>query len=206
MKNIYVVGGGNDVAKWCRHNIVNSFEKADVIVFTGGEDVSPFLYNKKRHPTTSNNPTRDMFEERFFKKAVEQGKGMLGICRGSQLLCALSGGELVQDQSHPYLHDVSTNDGRTIQVTSTHHQRQYIKNMPKTDYKLIAWAEHLSPKSFGETDEDDLSEDQEAEIVYYPKTRALAIQSHPEYVFPPRHDWERVFTDYCKEIFDKYFG
>lgn len=204
-RKICIVGDiGREYANWCQGRIVRSIEEANIVLFTGGEDVTPELYGKKAHPTTGNNRMRDVEELEAFKAAREMDKPMLGICRGAQFLCVMAGGALVQHQSHPFLHDVTTNDNRTIHVTSTHHQRQYIQNMDSSDVELIAWAEHLSPFSFGESDKDKLDEDKEVEIAYYPKIKALAIQSHPEYIYPCTEEWHEKYIAYCRELLAKY--
>jgi GMP synthase-like glutamine amidotransferase len=205
-RTIYIVGGGSEYANWCQGFITPYMQEASIVLFTGGEDVTPELYGKNKHPTTGYNRMRDAEEVAAFNSAREMGKPLLGICRGAQFLCAMAGGTLVQHQSHPYLHDVTTSDGRTIRVTSTHHQRQYIQDLDPSKVELLAWAEHLSPFAFGESFDDKLDEDKEVEIAYYPEIKALAIQSHPEYVYPCKEEWEKVYVAYCRELLNKYLG
>lgn len=203
-RKIYVVGSSTDYANWMEGELVRNMEDADLVVLTGGEDVTPELYGKKKHPTTGNNPRRDAFEVKEFNRAREMNKAIVGICRGSQLVCALSGGILVQDQQHNYLHDVTTSDGRIIRVTSSHHQRQYIQGLGEDEVELIAWAEHLSPYAFGESFDDKLDEDKEVEIAYYKKTKALGCQSHPEWSYPCDEEWQFTYIAYMRELLDKY--
>lgn len=206
MRKIYVVGDSIDYANWCEGQLTRKMEDANIVIFTGGEDVTPELYGKKAHPTTHYNRSRDAREVQQFKLAREMGKPMLGICRGAQFICSMAGGTLVQHQSHPSLHNVKTNDGRTIRVTSSHHQRQYIQELGEDKAQLIAWAEHLSPYAYGESDKDKLDEDKEAEIVYYPHIKALGIQSHPEWAFPCDEEWQFTYIAYCRELLNKYFS
>lgn len=206
-RKIYIVGDTSyEYANWCKGRIVRNMEDASIVLFTGGEDVTPQLYGKKAHPTTGNNRMRDAAELTEFKAAREMDRAIIGICRGAQFAAVMSGATLVQHSNHPYLHDVKTNDKRTIRVTSTHHQQQYIRNMIKEDVELIAWAENLSPFHFGESDNDVLDGSQEVEIAYYPKTKSLCIQSHPEYVFPCREEWQEKYISYCRELIVKYLG
>ncbi len=184
-RTVYVVGSGIGYANWCQAKPVYHMEEASFVLFTGGSDISPYLYNKRAHPSTYPNPERDHEEVSEFKTARELGKPMLGICRGAQLLCAMAGGILVQDQHHSYMHDIETEDGRKIVVNSMHHQCAYPWNMPKDDYRVIAWANNLSSQHKGESDEDELinPDGKEAEIVFYPKINALGMQHHPEGMF-----------------------
>lgn len=66
----------------------NNFDKADIIIFPGGVDVSPTYYNEPRGRYTQvDKPSdRDLNEISIYNKAVEQGKYIVGICRG--LICS----------------------------------------------------------------------------------------------------------------------
>lgn len=206
-RRIYIVGGwGTEYANWCEGRIAKNMTDADLVLFTGGEDVTPSLYNKRPHHTTGNSRARDAQEVSEFRAALELKKPMLGICRGAQFLCVMAGGQLVQHQQHPFIHYVTTDDGRVITVTSTHHQRQYIQNLSSDKVKLLAWAEHLSPFAFGESDQDKLDEDKEVEIAFYPEIHALGIQSHPEYVYPCKEKWHDEYIAYCRELLNKYLS
>ena len=94
-------------------------------------------------------------------------------------MCVMAGGTLIQHQRHPNLHSITTNEGKKIVVNSTHHQRQCLKHIEQNDYKLLAWAEALSPYSY-EGINNNYHEDKETEVCYYKKINALAIQFHPE--------------------------
>lgn len=159
---------------------VTTIEEADLIIFTGGEDVSPFLYDEPQHPTTFNNITRDSVEVQMFKEAIALDKPILGVCRGSQLTCVMAGGSLIQDQDNPsFIHDMKTDDGLTIPVTSTHHQAQNPFNLKEDEYEVIGWSENLV-KYRKNGNNEDIVVDKDCEVVYYPKIKALAIQPHPE--------------------------
>ncbi len=157
--------------------------EADLVFFAGGEDVSPKVYGQPSHPTTYCSPQRDAEEMAIYKEAKELNKKMLGICRGSQFLCAMQpGGMLVQDQPNRLAyHPMLTNKGETIRVSSTHHQAQYPFNMKKEDYNVIGWTENLHD-FHKDGNNKELGPKQECEIVHYPKANALGIQSHPEYM------------------------
>lgn len=203
MRKIYVVGGSYGYSNWCKAIIVPHMEDANIVMFTGGEDVTPALYGKRAHYTTRFNTQRDRKEIAAYKQAKEMGLPLIGICRGSQLVCTLAGGMLVQEQNHPYLHTVRTNDGRIIRVTSTHHQRACIRGI-EDKVELLAWAEHLSPHSFGESDNDLMDEEKECEIIYYKNINALGIQSHPEFAYPCKEEWQYTYIAYCHELLTKY--
>ncbi len=205
-RNIYIVGGhGREYTNWMLADaIVDKMEDADLILFTGGEDISGSIYNKKEHPTTSSNWNRDRYEIEQFRKAQVLELPIIGICRGAQFCGAMSGAQIVQHMEHPYLHPVKTISGDEIIVSSTHHQAQYIKEMDQNDVELIAWAENLSEFHYGESYDDVLDGDKEVEIAYYNKTRCLAIQSHPEHCFRNNEEWAKKYIEYCRSLIVKY--
>ncbi len=116
MRKIYVVGGSNGYANWMEGEIVSTMQEADLVVFTGGEDVNPALYDKRAHPATYFNRRRDSEEIVAFDDARSLNKKIVGVCRGAQLLCALAGGILVQNQTHPWVHSMAISEDDNIQV------------------------------------------------------------------------------------------
>ncbi len=73
-------------------------EKIDAVVFSGGMDIPPSLYEQKQHPTTKiMDPTRSEFEKKFIKAFIASGKPALGICLGMQFTNVLHGGTMYQD-------------------------------------------------------------------------------------------------------------
>lgn len=184
-RKIYVVGPSKEYANWMNGELTKTLEDADLVLFTGGEDVSPELYDEPKNPTTSVNVARDQQEVTEFLRAKNLGKKMIGICRGSQFLCVMSGGKLVQNQNNPLsVHPIETLGGKVIQITSTHHQAQFPYLLkPDVEYKLLGWTKGLSKyHQDGNSKEIELPDGKEAEIVLYPKTKALGIQGHPEWM------------------------
>ena len=72
--------------------------RLDGIVFTGGADISPLLFDEEPHPTTMDiSHNRDKMEIELLKYAYEKKLPILGICRGLQIINAYLGGSLYQD-------------------------------------------------------------------------------------------------------------
>lgn len=198
---VYVIGGNSAIERIFEdQGAVNvaSLDHADIVVWTGGADVSPALYKEDRHPTTGPNPARDKFEQACFLRAAREKKICVGICRGGQFLNVMNGGTLWQDVNnhacageHPavYEHKVSEVQtlSRTVNVTSTHHQMM-IPNM-RDKAQVWAWAGLSTLKTSGIknalgqwvfiTPREGHQSD--CEIVFYPRTRSLCFQPHPEY-------------------------
>lgn len=186
MKNkikVFHVAGRTYYSDWITNReLVTNLKDADIVVFEGGEDVDPSLYNEPKGAYTISNIRRDIEEEDIFIKALALKKPILGICRGSQLACVLSGGRLIQHQDNPnLLHTIRTDTGQSYTISSTHHQAQYPYDMCNDNYKLLAWANGESAYHLnGEDKEITNHVFKEAEIVFYRNTNALAIQGHPE--------------------------
>lgn len=202
---IFIVGGTGHYAHWLDGEIVDSLEEADLVLFRGGADVIPTLYDDKQHPKTRYDGGRDAKEIGVFARALALDKKMLGICRGSQFLTVMNGGRLIQDvtdhaiaSQHPIVAP-GIGDGM---ITSTHHQMMYPYNLPKANYQVIAHPPEPRSKHYqvGDKSEITLPDDfVEPEIVYYPKTNCLGIQGHPERM--------NKFSDgvqMCKKIVNAY--
>lgn len=178
--------------------------KAKLVYFDGGEDVSPELYGDKTLPQTYNNYKRDLKEAKVYSLAKHLGIPCLGVCRGAQFLTAMQpGGSIIQDVSGHTLYNTHKikllNTSKTIEVTSTHHQMMYPFN---TNHELLAVSENLSHyyKVGSKEDVKELiSKHGEPEVVYYPDTKCLAIQGHPEYIKDINHE----FPTYCRETVEE---
>lgn len=162
--------------------VVDNFLKADLVQFTGGADVSPFLYGHPQHFTTFNDQRRDLVEAGYFAFAQRMGKRMAGICRGGQFLNVMNGGTMYQDikghaigGTHP-CYDRFTNQRH--QVTSTHHQM--MNPHPSGEVITLGSPAHHVIDFNGE-EFVDIGDVDATEVVYYDKTKALCFQPHPEF-------------------------
>jgi putative glutamine amidotransferase len=116
----------------------------DGIVFSGGSDLDPELYDQEPHEeTTGIHPERDRAELALLQAALARDMPVLAVCRGSQVLNVARGGDLVQhlpdvvgDEKHKHTpgtfadHDISLEAGTRLAellgehapVKSHHHQ------------------------------------------------------------------------------------
>lgn len=69
----------------------------DALVIPGGDDLDPHYFGEEPTFTKAIQPLRDIFDWQLLEIAVQQGKPVLGICRGLQLLNVYFGGSLYQD-------------------------------------------------------------------------------------------------------------
>jgi len=147
--------------------------KPACVLFTGGGDLHPSLYQEEPEFQEFHSPSRDAWEVAWYKWAVENKVPMLGTCRGMQLFCALTGGKLIQHVgNHHFDHLVYKTElfsqKEPFEVNSIHHQQCIL---PK-DALLLAYATGIGfGKELGKI---------EPEAAYFPSINALGFQWHPE--------------------------
>ena len=163
-----------------------TLEDADIVCFTGGEDVNPDLYNEPAHHTTRFSTERDARDKHVFEKAYLCEKFCVGICRGAQFLNVMNGGRLWQDvDAHCRPHHVyDTEDAWSAHMcSSTHHQMM----RPDADGEIIGvcWDSSRRESGFRSWTRDDsagATGDDDVEVVWYKDTKSLCFQPHPEMV------------------------
>lgn len=181
-------------------------DDADIVCFTGGEDINPEFYGEKPIKGVHPNGVRDERDAYMFGYAQACGKFMVGICRGGQFLNAMSGGRLWQDvdnhcRTHK-AHDIET--GRSFFVSSTHHQQF----RPGPDGKVVLIADEAHNKfAYDETwnkYSNNSGRDVDVEAVWYPTTKCFCFQPHPE--FDRVKDCTDYFFEKLLEFYDEAQG
>ena len=167
---VYVVGGDKSVMRmfeskgWIWFQSDESDTAPDLVCFTGGEDVSPYLYGEENISSYCN-PIRDEFEKEVYSEFVGKAP-MVGICRGGQFLNVMNGGKMVQ---HIEGHSMGVRkvviSRQTREIHEDHHQG------------IVPW---MSSKIIGFDPRDG-----NIEIVWYEDTRCLCFQPHPEWGHDP---------------------
>lgn len=69
----------------------------DGLLLSGGDDVDPATYGATDIASKGHDPEVDRFEIALIRAARDQGKPVLGICRGLQILNVALGGTLTQE-------------------------------------------------------------------------------------------------------------
>lgn len=210
-KKILIVSGSQDdinLMKEFNIDIVNKYNEADIkdgnislILFTGGEDVTPELYGHK-NLQSYNNIDRDDRESKIFRIGINIPK--IGICRGSQFINVMSGGTMVQHLNGHGLgsnryHEMETEDKEIFAVNSTHHQM----SIPSPMSRSIAWSRTKLSQTYlwkdGEKDSSIIKK--ENEVIFHPHTKSLGFQYHPEWM-----PWNSKAVKYFYEKIKSYFG
>jgi len=159
-------------------------EKLDGIILSGGPDIEPWRYGKENEGSGEPDIGRDEYEISLVQQMAKQGKPILGICRGAQVLNVALGGTMIQDNDsvlgishasgHGKRHELKISDecfmtpfftGKTT-VNSTHHQ-----SVGELAPGLIAtgW-----------------SEDGVIEVIQAVDKPFFGVQFHPERIFEAR--------------------
>jgi (2Fe-2S) ferredoxin len=181
-KSVYIVDSSYAYEKLFRFlgwDVVFSLSQANLVCFTGGEDVSPYLYGAVEHRYTHSNRSRDVTEMGIWNAAQQLNIPCVGICRGGQMLNVMNGGAMYQDvSSHTRDHLITdVLSQQTLLVTSTHHQMM----KPAKNGLIVASSTLGGSREWYEGDvfHQDVS-NEDIEVVWYAKTRSLCFQPHPE--------------------------
>lgn len=188
-------------------DVAQMVDMCDGLLFTGGHDVNPAMYEEKRLPECGAvHAGRDKLEFELLQRALLLDVPLLGICRGAQFINVALGGTLYQDLptqrpggiSHqmapPYdkpWHEVSLAPGTplyfllkrtSLRVNSYHHQ-----GIRDLSFQLASMA----------TAPDNLTE-----AFYHPGKRFVwGVQWHPEFAWQTDDDERAImqaFVDAAK--------
>lgn len=162
---------------------------ADLIIFTGGEDINPKLYRQKAPANHYYNNTRD-FKELSVLNAVMSGQlkanKVFGICRGLQLINVGLGGTLV--------YDIETHYG------NPHHMYHKLYHMTKNPFSFLETVNsmhHQCIKYIGKSLRQTIMAvnpvDSVVEMVHW-QNKYFATQFHPEF-FPDDLSEKHKFAD-----------
>lgn len=176
MKKVYVVGNRQALVtslyKGKGWEFTDNMFEADLIQYTGGEDVTPEIYGEANAGLSHNNINRDLYEAGFYALARRLNIPQVGICRGGQFLNVMCGGAMLQDvKGHSRSHGITIADGTELRATSTHHQMM----VPGVRGVVLAYTNIVHKKR-----EDD-GLDCDPEVIFYFRERCLCFQPHPEY-------------------------
>lgn len=171
---------------------------ADVVIFTGGDDVDPALYGKDRHPQTFIDSGRDKREMELYLYCLENGIPMMGVCRGAQFLHVMNGGKLYQHvDGHNGKHSIydTINHERIFPVSSVHHQM--CKYEPDSGMLVLADALN-SQERWLDDKEKETGRIQDVEAFWYRDSVCLGFQGHPEY------SGYATYSVWCLERMNEY--
>ena len=157
-------------------------DRLDAVVFAGGADLDPALYDQAAHEqTTGLRPERDAAEVPLMRAALDRDLPLLGICRGMQILSVVSGGALEQ-----HLPDVVGHEGHRPEpgVYGKHGVRLAPGSLAHRllgDQVSVPSYHHQGLASAGSLTVTGWADDESPEVVEDPTRRfALGVLWHPE--------------------------
>lgn len=196
MKKVFIESGGSDYRRmFQQYDFVKTddYKAADLICFTGGEDVHPSFYGHSKHPQTYASIERDVMCMHLYRAALALAIPMVGICRGGQFLNVANGGWMYQHvvgHTRPHIlhldkfydHFGTEEVYAPVMASSTHHQMM----APGQGGILIGEGEDDTCKSLEYWDLKkgwvrEERGDINNEVIYYPGTKSLCFQPHPEF-------------------------
>ena len=177
---------------------VDNPSDADIVVFGGGSDVTPQLYDQTvYHEKTKPWIKRDLADLDLFERCVNEGIPMVGICRGAQFGHVMNGGTLYQDtDGHHGDHAMyDTRNSRIIpRISSSHHQLAKENN----HMELIGVSPGKSTKRYMSATIMETSKIRDVEAFFYRDTCFFGVQGHPEY--RGYHQYAKWFTDMIQAL------
>lgn len=178
MPKVHVLPGDSQLAAikmFEKHGweIDPEYNYTDLVCFLGGTDVNPLIYGAERHPMTQPSDTkRDAIECGVYDFCIAYNIPMVGICRGGQLLNVRNGGTMIQHLSCGLVSGVVKMRGKynepDIEVLVDHHQGMI--SGPTASDKLDRWYD--TGKTSGPLPDYE---------IWYPETKSLSVQYHPEW-------------------------
>lgn len=200
-KSVHIINGNSQYTSLMQ-NLgfeVTTMNRADILLFTGGADVTPSLYDHPQHPFTSNNFLRDKVEKELFDTYYGL-KDFIGICRGGQFLNVMHGGTMIQHcEGHAISGThavVSWLDDEIYQCSSTHHQMI----LPAHNGAILAYSSLGKDKHIFDGEEFFITTTStDVESVGYPHgdtgKYTICFQPHPEFFHNDmEHDCVKLFS------------
>jgi putative glutamine amidotransferase len=161
------------------------------LLLTGGGDIDPEYYGEKMDGSIRVDERRDAFELLLYKKAMEKGIPILGICRGVQIINVAAGGTLNQHIEH---HNRKDSDGNqrfhNVNITpNTSFHR--IFGVPALETNTV---HHQSVKATAPGFRvSAVSGDGTIEAIESEKGFVIGVQWHPEELYREFNIYRKLF-------------
>lgn len=181
--------------------LLNEGDAFKLVMFTGGEDITPSYYGETSpHGMCYNSERRDKMEAEILGIARSLNIRCIGICRGSQFLNVMAGGQMYHDVSGHAgsTHLMTTANGEELMVNSLHHQML----IPAKDSHLIGWStERRSLRYYGDKDVLVDGPEKEPEVLLLPGIESAGAQYHPE-MMPVGSEGFKWFEQLARDLIE----
>ena len=186
---------------WLNSNVEEVMEGVDCIIFPGGKDISPTLYYNEQswhgiEEDTSYSAERDVSDYLLMDYCLDNDIPILAICRGMQMLSAVSGADMIQDiqtwlaeqgieytdihrdpekkRLVPHPVTVLSKDSLFYNITG----KIAIDNCPSWHHQMVGNVDGTRLTVTGETDTNGINTIEAVERA--DRTFCLGLQFHPE--------------------------
>lgn len=176
------VYGHVEGCEWIKDvEIVTDIKQADVVLLVGDGDIYPKIYGARTTELSNYDKNRDLLDLKLFIEARANGKPCFGINRGYLMLGAMAGCMIVQDLTHPPVHDIRLINGEKHTVESNHHQEVYPWNRLNSlrDYYAIGESCSRSHRLYKAEVREACSPNTDIEIVYFDRIAAIGCLFYP---------------------------
>lgn len=175
----------------------------DGVLVSGGDDIDPSSYGAANTASKNTSTEVDEFEVAVARAAQDQGKPVLAICRGLQLLNVALGGTLLQEvTSEGSVHEPVTRDHEEMQA-----RRHIVRFEPESTLATMYGAAEAKVNTLHHQGVDRIAADLIVEgrtddglieaARYSGDWWALGVQWHPERL---DGDHQLIFTELRKAI------
>ncbi len=176
----------------------------DGIIFSGGGDIDPNWYGGVSHPTNYNiDPERDRFELALMNIVLESKLPTLCICRGTQILNIVLGGNLIPHLPDVYGEKVAhrTRDKKPVNHFVKIQPRSLLAILMNKTVKNVKSRHHQSLDVLGKgLNPVAWSDDGVVEAVELKQNKLLlAVQWHPELNSAENPSENHLFLDLVKK-------
>ncbi len=185
--------------------IKNIYDIADGVLFTGGGDLDPAIYNgdtENKH-LYGINKERDATEIELCRLALAGDKPVMAVCRGLQLVNVMLGGTLHEDMGFhddedSMKHRISMKKGINHKVSITG-KGKILASISSEQMDVVSW-HHQSIKNLGKgLVTVACSDDGTVEACEYPDHAwFMGVQWHPEMSFEKDSTQKDLFNSFVQ--------
>lgn len=182
-----------------------AYNLCDGILFTGGHDVSPAVYDEEKRSTCGIScETRDVMEGYILTECLVDNKPFLGICRGIQFVNAYLGGTLYQDLPSEYEckveHHMEPPYDRTAHKVEILPYSKLAEILGAGMHEVNSYHHQAIKELSHEVKKMAVSEDGLIEAIEVKNQKfAVAVQWHPEFSYESNEESIKLVSAFVNE-------
>lgn len=157
-------------------DVEEGYRKATHVLIPGGSDINPLHYGQLNSYSRPYSPERDALEFTLVEQTLKDGKPLLGICRGHQLINVIAGGTLLQDIEA----DTGVVHNKLSHVVNLYKPSRRIGELTGNKSVVNSYHHQAVRKVAPGWRIGLLSDDGIVESIEHPTHPVLSVQFHPE--------------------------